>query len=103
MTFSSVMRFGRKLPTAAFVAGLLFTPASFAQELTVPAPAAEPAAAAPVGERPARGLTMDAVRSKFGAPTQETPSIGAPPISRWDYPGYAVFFEHDRVLHTVLK
>jgi hypothetical protein len=27
--------------------------------------------------------------------------VGHPPITRWDYPAYSVFFEHDHVLHTV--
>jgi hypothetical protein len=51
---------------------------------------------------PARGSTMDSVRAKFGAPSQEVPAVGKPPITRWEYPGYVVFFEHDRVLHTVV-
>jgi hypothetical protein len=45
---------------------------------------------------------MQSVRDKFGAPTQEQAAVGQPPITRWDYPGYSVFFEHDKVLHTVV-
>jgi hypothetical protein len=52
---------------------------------------------------PARGSTMESVKAKFGAPTEEVPAVGQPPISRWEYPGYVVFFENDRVLHTVVK
>jgi hypothetical protein len=26
---------------------------------------------------------------------------GQPPITRWDYAGFAVFFEHDRVIDAV--
>jgi hypothetical protein len=26
----------------------------------------------------------------------------ATPITRWDYPQFSVYFEHDRVLHSVL-
>jgi hypothetical protein len=52
---------------------------------------------------PKPGSTMQAVKEKFGSPSQEAPAVGIPPITRWDYPGYAVFFEHDRVLHTVIK
>ena len=50
---------------------------------------------------PARGSTMDNVRAKFGSPSQEVPAVGKPPITRWEYPGYVVFFEYDKVLHTV--
>jgi hypothetical protein len=53
--------------------------------------------------RPARGMTMHAVEAKFGAPQERHPAVGQPPISRWDYPGFAVFFEHDRVIHAVVE
>jgi hypothetical protein len=28
--------------------------------------------------------------------------VGAPPITRWDYAGFSVFFEHDRVIDAVV-
>jgi hypothetical protein len=52
--------------------------------------------------RPARGSTMAAVERKFGAPAARHPTVGAPPITRWDYAGFAVFFEGDRVIHAVV-
>ena len=52
--------------------------------------------------RPARGSTMTSVEAKFGAPTTRHPTVGAPPITRWDYAGFAVFFEKDRVIHAVV-
>lgn len=52
-------------------------------------------------ERPARGMTMSTVESRFGAPTAKHPTVGQPPITRWDYAGFAVFFEKDRVIHAV--
>lgn len=52
---------------------------------------------------PSRGMTMRAVEERFGAPETRAPAVGQPPITRWDYPGYSVFFENDRVLHTVLR
>jgi hypothetical protein len=51
--------------------------------------------------RPARGMRMSDVEQKFGAPTTRHPTVGQPPITRWDYPAFAVFFEHDRVIHAV--
>jgi len=59
----------------------------------------DPAAA---GDRPNRGSTMTTVEGRFGAPTSRHAAVGAPPITRWDYPQFSVYFEHDRVLHTVL-
>ena len=52
-------------------------------------------------ERPKRGVTMSQVEAKFGAPVARHPTVGAPPITRWDYAGFAVFFEHDRVIDAV--
>ena len=51
---------------------------------------------------PTRGMTMDEVAGKFGAPATKVPAVGQPPISRWDYPGFTVFFEKDRVIHAVV-
>jgi hypothetical protein len=52
--------------------------------------------------RPARGATMATVEAKFGAPVTRHPTVGAPPITRWDYAGFSVFFEKDRVIHAVV-
>lgn len=52
-------------------------------------------------ERPARGITMAAVEAKFGAPATRHAAVGAPPITRWDYAGFVVYFEHERVIDAV--
>jgi hypothetical protein len=52
-------------------------------------------------ERPKRGSTMTEVEKHFGAPVEKHATVGQPPITRWDYAGFAVFFEHDRVIHAV--
>jgi hypothetical protein len=51
---------------------------------------------------PTRGMTMDQVASKFGAPSDKTPAVGKPPISRWQYPGFIVYFEGEHVIHSVI-
>ncbi len=51
---------------------------------------------------PARGMTMDQVASKFGAPVTKVPAVGRPPISRWEYPGFVVYFESTHVIHSVI-
>ena len=51
--------------------------------------------------RPARGSTMKSVEAKYGEPQQRHATVGKPPITRWDYAGFSVFFEHDRVIHSV--
>jgi hypothetical protein len=52
---------------------------------------------------PRRGMTMDQVSSKFGAPAAKIPAVGVPPISRWEYPGFIVYFEADYVIHAVVS
>lgn len=54
-------------------------------------------------ESPRRGTTMDAVRSRFGNPEQTRPAVGEPPITRWVYPDFTVYFEGNRVIHAVAK
>jgi hypothetical protein len=51
---------------------------------------------------PARGMSMDQVASKFGAPVTKVPAVGKPPISRWEYPGFVVYFEATHVIHSVV-
>ena len=51
---------------------------------------------------PTRGMTMEQVASKFGAPATKVPAVGKPPISRWEYPGFIVYFEHTHVIHSVV-
>ena len=51
---------------------------------------------------PTRGMSMDQVATKFGAPVTKVPAVGKPPISRWEYPGFVVYFEADHVIHSVV-
>jgi len=51
---------------------------------------------------PTRGMSMNEVASKFGAPIAKVPAVGQPPISRWEYPGFVVYFEHEHVIHSVI-
>ena len=52
---------------------------------------------------PANGLSKSEVEARFGAPGVRHDAVGEPPISRWDYENYSVYFEYDLVLHAVLK
>lgn len=53
--------------------------------------------------RPKSGMTMTAVESKYGTPTRKHATVGQPPITRWDYTGFSVYFENDRVIHAVVQ
>ena len=57
---------------------------------------------APQIQTPRNGLTMSQIRQQFGSPKTELPAVGEPPISRWEYDGYSVFFENDLALHSVV-
>ena len=60
-------------------------------------------AAASSRERPARGLSMAGVEERFGTPESRSGPVGEPPITRWDDPGFIVFFEHRHVIHSVRR
>ncbi|WP_416392088.1 hypothetical protein NR756_10100 [Alloalcanivorax xenomutans] len=55
------------------------------------------------GEAPQRGMTQNQVRAQFGAPQDTKGPVGQPPISRWGYPDYTVYFENQVVLHSVTR
>lgn len=52
---------------------------------------------------PVRGTNMENVEHIFGTPLEKHEAVGKPPITRWDYADYAVYFEYNLVLHTVMK
>jgi hypothetical protein len=53
-------------------------------------------------EVPSNGMKQSEVRDRFGTPSKTDPPVGDPPITRWDYEGWSVYFEYDLVLYTVL-
>lgn len=52
---------------------------------------------------PTRGMTQASVESRYGTPVSREAEVGEPPISRWEYQDFVVFFEYDRVIHSVRK
>lgn len=52
-------------------------------------------------QQPQRGLTKEQVEARFGEPQTRRDTVGDPPITRWDYDGFSVYFEYDRVLRAV--
>lgn len=51
---------------------------------------------------PGRGMTKDQVEERFGSPSEKEQPVGEPPITRWIYGNFTVYFEYDIVLHAVL-
>ena len=73
---------------------------ALADELKVPA-------ASGGADKPSSGMSMESVEAKYGAPTRRVPAVGGasaqqPPITRWEYPGFTVYFENNHVVHTVV-
>ena len=52
--------------------------------------------------RPSRGQSMEQVYSKFGQAQKEVSAVGKPPITRWVYEKFTVYFEHNHVIETVI-
>ena len=102
MSFQIRPKLRTKLPqlVAGLVVSLVASTALQAQtrtdELTTP-----PAPSDSDARGPARGMSMEKVEATFGAPTNRAPAVGEPPISRWEYPGFVVYFENQLVIHTV--
>lgn len=53
------------------------------------------------GQAPDRGMTQDAVRKQFGNPNSQVAPVGNPPISRWVYDDFTVYFEGRFSIHAV--
>jgi hypothetical protein len=58
------------------------------------------------GNAPARGMNMAQVEKRYGAPLERLAPAGGdtrrhPTINRWCYNGYTVYFERNRVIHSV--
>lgn len=56
---------------------------------------------------PQKGSTMKAVQQQFGSPEKKYAAVGGgskrqPPITRWDYAAFSVFFEHGHVIDAVV-
>jgi len=52
---------------------------------------------------PNRGENMDDVRRTFGEPSSIVAAVGEPPITRWVYKEYTVYFEHQLVITSVVN
>lgn len=94
----SSTRFSRRLARLTLLAALaapLAPAVSLGEELNLtPSPQS-------TANRPARGMSMEKVEAVYGAPSRREPAVGEPPITRWEYPGFVVYFEHQYVIHSV--
>ncbi len=54
-------------------------------------------------DMPWRGLSKSSVQEQYGSPVNIHKAKGKPPISRWDYEQFSVYFESNSVIHSVMK
>ncbi len=50
---------------------------------------------------PVRGMSMNEVIQQSGEPQSRKDAVGNPPITRWIYQDYSVYFEGNTVIHSV--
>lgn len=89
-----------KLTLILSITLFLTSTASLAETLTVPTYSVPNSSSGVL--RPTRGISMSAVEQKFGQAQQKSAAIGEPPITKWTYPDFIVFFEHSHVIHSVI-
>ncbi|HUP92254.1 MAG TPA: hypothetical protein VM074_08405 [Solimonas sp.] len=95
----------RKTLLMSMVAVLGAAPMAHADVLAMPAdPAVQVMRPSPSA---LKGMAMSEVRKEYGEPRVRHPARGGdtrkhPPITRWDYEGFSVFFERANVVDTVI-
>jgi hypothetical protein len=83
------------------LSSLLFAPLTIAEVVQIPI--GQQSAELAQIKRPATGITKDRVAAQFGEPIAKKAPRGTPPISSWEYADFVVYFEHEHVIHSVLK
>jgi hypothetical protein len=90
--------------TRSVLALMLFVLMCFAQPLAVFADVLliEEVRQADQMDLPTNGMATADVRARFGDPVTVHKTVGDPPITRWEYARWSVYFEYDLTLFTVL-
>lgn len=88
---------------ALLLAVLLAALAQGARAETIRIPIGAQGSEATAAGLPARGTTEAQVLAQYGDPAERHPPVGQPPIERWDYADFSVYFETGHVVHSVLR
>lgn len=88
----------RTLIYALLVTCLAYSSQTLAQSLQIPISQQGAEQTTPL---PEFGQSQQHVLAQYGEPKKRHPSIGQPPITRWDYPYFTVYFEYQTVINSV--
>ncbi len=86
-----------------FYAWLFIIPTSHADKLLIEGINSEPPNLFDGIPRPKNRMKMQRVKDIFGAPKQALKAVGRPPIIRWIYDDFTVYFENNIVINTVVN
>jgi hypothetical protein len=81
------------------IASLVFS-CAVSQAETISIPVGQQASTV---DKPSLGYSMQQVKANYGEPLKISGPTGEPPITRWDYASFSVYFESDTVIHSVSK
>lgn len=83
----------------ALLLALLAPTALLADTLTIPV--GNQGADLDARNLPQKGESKGSVLERFGLADEEHRPVGQPPITRWDYREFSVYFEYDHVINSV--
>lgn len=86
-----------KVVAVVFAIGIAMPWTCFADSLKTPEPQKPKAFVTPPN-----GTDKTAVTAKYGNPIKIISPIGDPPIERWVYDNFTVYFERSTVIHSVV-
>jgi outer membrane protein assembly factor BamE (lipoprotein component of BamABCDE complex) len=94
------MTLKQKIKAILFAGALTSVGALTAEEIKIPVGQQGKGAGIIV---PYKGMKQKEVREAYGEPMTVHATVGEPPITRWDYPRFSVFFEYQATIHAVVR
>jgi hypothetical protein len=91
------------LKIASFLLFIFINATAHAEELSITAPSYQVPNSEAGVLRPTQGMSMVDVEQQFGSPEKKFAAVGEPPISRWQYADFMVYFEYSHVIHSVVS
>lgn len=90
----------KRMFASLVILGFVTAPAAFGEVIHIPV--GQQAPEKRDLPRPTRGMSQSSVLETYGLPESKAGPVGEPPISKWTYPNYTVYFESETVIHSVL-